>query len=177
MKKGGAAGTRDLKNRMKSFDEGSWTFLISKCKATASNVPRASAQIDEDMELEAKLQNAKTLVKKGELSHAARIIRSNEVAPGNTSTFQQLRDPNLRPRRRRAPIDERILSYVPPSAVEIDAKRFTTNLYATRRSLSAGLGETRNEHLKICLEDEACLNHLISIATFVCPCGHPSLYY
>jgi len=51
--------------------------------------------------------------------------------------------------------------------VRLDADIFTAVLRETRKGLSAGLGGTQNEYLKLCLEDDAALKLLLAAAELV----------
>ncbi len=79
------------------------------------------------------------------------------LAPGTNNTSNELRDSNLRPS---LPRDS--LPTFPDDIVEIDLDFdiFTESLRSSRKGSSAGISGLRNEHLKICLDDESLLRKL-----------------
>ena len=106
---------------------------------------------------EAKLQAAATLVEQGELSHAARVLRSTGLAPGDDTTLQQLRDHSLRPPTLQQPLPREACEYAPAAPIQLDRDVLASALQSARRGLSPGLGGTRYEYLKLCLEDETAM--------------------
>ena len=106
--------------------------LLEKARATAVGRSNFREVQDEDLQLKLKLEQAERLIAKGELSHAARLIKSVGVAPGNHDTLAQLTDPSLRP----------------AASFQLDRERFARNLRKARRGLCPGLADTRNDHLK-----------------------------
>ena len=164
MKRGGSAGSRELRNRIDKFDRGQWTELLVASRNTVQIRRPRSDISDPAAQHTARIENALRLIKQGELSHASRILRSEGVAPGNEDTFRQLNDPQLRPPRLTRPLSHESQTYVPESPVELDGDIFISNLRSARKGLSAGVGGTRNEHLKVCLENEGCLQDLVQIA-------------
>ena len=98
------------------------------------------------------------LVESGELSHAARILRSSGLAPGNAQTLQELSNPELRPQERLDDLPPEAINYQPAVPLRLDRDLFARTPQQARKGLSAGLGGTRNEYLKLCLEDNDSLD-------------------
>ena len=140
-------------------------MLLESSRAT-QNKRRTpcNTQPDSDADWAAKLEKAEKLAGQGELSSAARLLRSNGLAPGNNNTLQQLCDPLLRPRHRLLDFPPEVLNYTPDEPVQMDRDLFIANLRSARRGLSGSLSGHRNEHLKCALDDEGSLNDLCDIA-------------
>ncbi len=160
LRRGGSQGTRELRERISKFDSGQWDELLN---AARERVRQSARSFTEDPP-ESVFRRVQHLVARSELSHAARLLRSNGVAPGTPETLTQLTDPTLRPPAQLRPLTPEVLNYIPDQKVHLDRDRFVRNLRSTRRGLSAGLGGTRNEHLKIALGDEFTSQQLCNIA-------------
>ena len=92
----GSAGTQALKERICLFQNGEWLQLL----AASRNMPTcslsdSSSREDEDQTCAQKVKKVILLISKGELNHAARLLRSRGRAPGTEDTLLQLNDPNL----------------------------------------------------------------------------------
>ena len=172
--RGGEAGNRELRKRIRLFDEGAWDVLLEAARRRASNA-RRPAFADPQQELDQILLKASKLIEQGELSHAARLLSSNGIAPGNLETLRQLTDPLLRPPAPLHPIPPDIANYRPSETVELDKRLFVRNLRTARRGLSPGLGGFRNEHLKHALQDQACLDRLHAVAQKFAEADVPSV--
>ena len=79
-----------------------------------------NTQSDSEASWPTKLEKAKKLAGRGELSSAARLLRSNGLAPGNNDTLQQLCDPLLRPRHRLLDFPPEVLNYTSDEPVQLD---------------------------------------------------------
>ena len=77
-----------------------------------------------DEDWQQRLEKAQRLASQGELSHAARLIRSNGVAPGTPETLAQLTDPALRPPHRMQDIPHQAYNYRPDEKVELNKDLF-----------------------------------------------------
>ena len=170
----GQSGNEELRHRVYLFDTGRWQELLDKTRSTTVGRNNHREIQDEELELKLKLEQAERLIKKGELSHAARLIKSVGLAPGNQDTLAQLTDPNLRPREQIQPLSNEILQYEPAASFRLDRGRFARNLRKARRGLSSGLAGNRNEHLKLSLENEDTLNDLGEIAQYFCDANLPN---
>ena len=166
LQRGGRAGNKELKTRVRLFDEGQWGELLTASHNSTPTRRRPPAQ-SQEQEHQKVIADARRLIANGELSHAARLLRSKGVAPGTLETLNKLTDPRLRPPEQLRPIPDEVLSYRPEAPVELDRDLFARNLRTTRRGLSPGLGGTRNEHLKLALEDTTCLDDLTNVAQHV----------
>ena len=88
MRKGGSASDDELQRRVRLLDEGRWDILVDASCATVPRGKRRQAlEPDSAEDWAQRLLKAKTLVAKGELSNAARLIRSNGLAPGDHQTL------------------------------------------------------------------------------------------
>jgi len=156
------------------FDEGEWQALIEASHATVPRSRRRPTIVPDSAEdWKQRLEKAEVLVANGELSHAARLIRSNGLAPGDDDTLRQLADTNLRPLDRLRPLPAEVDAYRPDVVVELDRGKFIGNLRRAPRGLSGGLSGHRNEHMKIALEDPAALEHLCQIGQFMAEADMP----
>ena len=68
--------------------------------------------------------------------------------------MRQLTDVDLRSPHLQRELPAEVLDYVPDEQVRLDKNKFLNNLRSLRRGLSGGLSGHRNEHLKLCLDDE-----------------------
>ena len=161
--RGGAGGARELRRRVRLFDEGQWNVLLEECRREARGARTAQRRSNEEAE-EARLNAATALAERGELSHAARVLRSTGLAPGTPQTLAELCDNTLRPQELQTPLPPEPLQYQPQSPVVLDRTQFAWVLQEARRGLSAGLGGTRNEYLQLCLESETALDLLTDVA-------------
>ena len=103
-------------------------------------------------------------MEQGQLSRAARVLRSPGVAPGNADTLAQLQDPSRRPPERLWPLPAGVASYQPAGAVPLDVAELVRNLRSARKGGAPGLSGTRAEHLQPLLEDPAATAALQEIA-------------
>ena len=163
--RGGKNGARELHRRVALFDAGQWDVLLDASRATSATSHRQAAPRSPEAAREAKLRAASALAERGELSHAARMLKSTGLAPGTRATLDELR--SQRPQALRDPLPPEVSEYQPQEVVRLDADIFTAVLRETRKGLSAGLGGTRNEYLRLCLEDDAALKLLLTTAEFV----------
>ena len=111
-----------------------------------------------------RLDKAHLLIRQGELSHAARALDSNSLAPGSAATLAELQDPALRPQEPAEPMPPALEHFQPPQHVDLDKDVFGTVLRQTRRGLSSGKLGSRYEYYKVCLEDEKAFDALHGVA-------------
>jgi len=163
--RGGDAGRRNLQRRITLFDAGSWDILLFNAAASMRRSTQRSRDLSEDQLLAKQLAKALHLAEQGELSHAARELRSSGLAPGNRDTLEELRDPNLRPTQPSEPLPEGLDTFVPACPIELDKQIFAEVLRSSRRGLSAAVTGNRNEYLKLCLEDGIAFNLLHQAAS------------
>ena len=164
--RGGEAGARDLRRRVHLFDEGQWRQLLEQARATGRGGRVTQPRSAEELRA-AQLRAATALVEEGELSHGARVLRSSGLAPGTADTLGELRHPDLRPQALPNDLPVEPLHYVPQAPVTLNRILFAAVLMQARKGLSAGLGGTRNEYLKLCLEDEWALNRLTDVGEYL----------
>ena len=90
---GGKVGERLLRRRIGLFDSGEWDKLLQLAKKTLpTTTGDGSSKQDNTATTESKrITKVMDLVKQGELSHAARVISSNGLAPGDDNTYAELR--------------------------------------------------------------------------------------
>jgi hypothetical protein len=163
--RGGESGRKILQGRIRKFDAGNWSELLESSRRSAQGSNRrTSIERSAEEKQEAMCRAVTALVEQGELSHAARVLKSAGLAPGSPETLAQLRDPNLRPQELRTPLPDGVASFVPLAGLRLDAGLLAAALQGARRGLSPGLGGTRYEHLKVCLDDETSMELL----SFVC---------
>ena len=119
---------------------GHWDQLLAKARKSAAkhttlNYPRAPADTANDTK---KIDKAMSLIKQGELSHAARVLMSRGLAPSTQATLDELTNPQLRPSRP-AEVPNELDDFAPAQHVELDRDIFATTLRQTRRGLSGGI--------------------------------------
>ena len=68
------------------------------------------------------------------------------VAPGNSATLDQLKDPTRRPRD---PLPHELFSHIPGRPFELDEQLLSRNLRSARRGAAAGPSEMTTEHLRL----------------------------
>jgi len=158
-RRGGEAGERELRKRIVQFDAGNWFELL--VEAHRQSVVTAAPTRQED---QARIQKAVKLVEEGELSHAARVLYASALAPGNRATLEELRDPALRPQQPQESLPDNLAQFVPAAPVDLDKQVFGDVLREARRGKSAGVLGTRNEYLKLCLEDDVAFNALFDVS-------------
>jgi len=100
--RGGKNGARELQRRVTLFDAGQWDVLLDASRATRATPSRQTAPRSPEAAREAKLRAASTLAERGELSHAARMLKSTGLAPGTQATLHELR--GQRPQALRDPL-------------------------------------------------------------------------
>lgn len=162
--RGGTAGTRNLKARIQLFDEGRWDLLLERAHSTVRGHIDAPHIRSDEEEAASRLSRADYLISIGELSHAARELRSSGRAPGTQATLNELRDPALRPPQPVRPVPENILQFRPSSPVQLDRTIFDQVILSLRKGKSAACGGTRNEYLKLCLEDDYSFSLLYEVS-------------
>eukprot|EP00959_Pyramimonas_sp_CCMP1952_P236946 4951895-Pyramimonas_sp.AAC.1 len=69
----------------------------------------------------------------GELSHAARVLSSSGLAPGNDTTLGELKNPQLRPETPTIPFPDGFRDFQPSSPLTLDRDLFGDVLRQTRR--------------------------------------------
>ena len=157
--RGGEAGERELHKRIELFDDGQWAELLRRSRQRQVSMGSSRNQTGQ-----ARIEKAIALVEEGELSHAARVLQASALAPGTEATLQELTNPRLRPQAPAEPIPQRALDFIPQTEGILDKQIFADVLRSTRRGLSPGLFGSRNEHFKICLEDNTSLDALYEVA-------------
>ena len=181
--------TRDeLDLRVRMFCAGEWLQLLEKAHAAAQVVEEGQAERRDD--LEARAARAAALAHLGELSAASQALTAEPLAAGDENTLRELRDRARRPgaaaaaeaaaaasaagasvadiaaaavaaaQEERAPIPEQVMDFAPRERVSLSWGRFLANLRGARRGSAAGPSGSTNEHLRVLLDDEACLEAL-----------------
>ena len=89
--RGGEARVRNLRQRTRLIDTGTWGQLLSLSGAISQNSTSTPAVTD----VMSKLKWAAQLAKLGGLSHTARKLQSVGLAPGNLETLAELCGPRL----------------------------------------------------------------------------------
>eukprot|EP00973_Karenia_brevis_P020689 2841670-Karenia_brevis.AAC.1 len=80
----------------------------------------------------------------GELSHAARVLKSAGLAPGTDDTLRELRHPRLRPQQAAEPLPEYLFEMRGVDQVGLDKQQFAEALRLSRKGKSAGRSGQRN---------------------------------
>ena len=149
--RGGKEGARDLRRRVTLFDAGEWARLLDMCRDNAERRQSARRPLGSQEIQQARARAAEALIGQGELSHAARVLRSSGLADGSDATLSQLRDPMLRPQELHEPIPAEALEFAPSEPLRLDPEVFARVLQERRKGLAPGLSGLRNEHLRLCL--------------------------
>ena len=153
-----ATGERELRRRVAVFDRGEWASLIQDYRRT--HTPLARKTVNEEKRIAKAIQ----LIHEGELSHAARVLQSMELAPGTEATYAELCDEILRPQNPAEPLPDGLPEFAPARPVDLDKRVFGDVLRQSRRGQSSGLLGSRYEYYKVCLEDDAAFNALYAVA-------------
>ena len=133
------------------FRAGQWTALLRE--AAAAPVPPGPRARDGTSD-DARARRATALVHLGELSSAARALTAEPLAPGNTDSLAELRDPARRPPVPYAPLADATLHCRPHQPCPFPEVSFLDGLRSARRGSAAGPSGATNEHLRILLDDE-----------------------
>jgi len=157
--RGGSAGQRDLARRISLFDSGCWDALLAEGHTASRQTGTRS-----DPKPDAQLMKALALAQKGELSHAARELKSRGLAPGSAATLAELTDEGLRPPLLAEPLPQAAMTFQPLQPITLDKDVFATVLRQSRRGKSAGITGNRNEFVRICLEEDTSFNLLYDAA-------------
>ena len=86
----GQSVNEQLRDRIRLFDQGRWIDLIHRANHTCADRLSSEHVSDEDTILQQKIRQASRLIEKGELSHAAHILKSQGLACGNADTLEKL---------------------------------------------------------------------------------------
>ena len=113
---------------------------------------------------ENRIHRAMGLIEQGELSHAARTLKSLGLAPGNQTTLEELRDPQLRPEVPAEDLPGELGPFRPMHHIILDMNLLGTVLRQARKGLNCGMFGSRYEYFKLCLEDDVAFNALGRIA-------------
>ena len=100
----------------------------------------------------------------GELSHARQVLEGADLAPGNQTTLDALRDEIRRPANPREPMPAELTNFVPPRVFELDESKFNRNLRSSRRGAAAGPSGMTMEHLRPLLDDARSLHSFFLVA-------------
>eukprot|EP00959_Pyramimonas_sp_CCMP1952_P377756 7912621-Pyramimonas_sp.AAC.1 len=125
---GGKSGERILRRRIVLFDSGDWDKLLWFAEQTIPTTDSTGArQHDNASAKEAKqIENILSLIKQGELSHAARVISSNGLAPGDDNTYAELTDRRLRPEEPSEDLPNNCPQFAPAEPIHLDRNLFAT---------------------------------------------------
>ena len=88
--RGGVGGARELRRWVTMFDQGEWGHMLAASRATAVGGRRQRAPRSADQRENDRVSAVQALVEQGELSHAARLLRSSGLAPGTDTTLDEL---------------------------------------------------------------------------------------
>ena len=88
--RGGQAGNRNLQNIVQWFDTGRWDLLIRGARASTGRNAFSAGIASDEILLQRKMMRAVLLAEQGELSHAARELKSSGMAVGSPATFDEL---------------------------------------------------------------------------------------
>ena len=181
-RRGGSAGIRELRQRIRRFEEGQWSELMAErhqyaevygaARADMQPVPADGVLTEAEAERLAaeeaarRRSRAHALGREGELSRAVRALQPSPPAPDTDATEAELR--RLHPPGEEAGLPQWLETFVPATPVRLDRESFRESLRtAPRRSAPAGSG-LRYEHLKdLCLEDEELFELLFSICSVI----------
>ena len=163
---GGHISRNKLSSRFEAFSRGEWFNLIEAsiaCDERAAQSRRRGLRRSED-NIEQRAFRAETFVEVGELSHARQVLEGADLAPGNQTTLDALRDEIRRPANPREPMPAELTNFVPPRAFELDESKFSRNLRSSRRGAAAGPSGMTMEHLRPLLGDARSLHSFFLVA-------------
>ena len=145
-------GRLELESRFDAFAKGEWIALARAARLRASSPARTETA--EDARARKGVQ-ACNKVRLNECSKARQVLTASAIAPGNDETFAQLTDAERRPRELTEPIPQDVMDFVPDRKAHFSFKMFVSCLRSSPRGSAGGPGDTTNEHMKVCLDDEA----------------------
>ena len=155
-----------LTARFEAFSRGEWFNLIEAsiaCDERAAQSRRRGLRRSGD-NIEQRAIRAETFVQVGELSHARQVLEGADLAPGNQTTLDALRDEIRRPANPREPMPAELTNFVLPRAFKLDESKFNRNLRSSRRGAAAGPSGMTMEHLRPLLDDARSLHSFFLVA-------------
>ena len=156
-------GTRTIpkeawRTRIAQFQNGEWIALLQQTNpqtaAAPNSVPTPAQQS----------HRACQLIHQGELSAARQALTARPLAPRTRDTLDELRDPARRPASQYQPIDQDLLNFTPPTALQVPATTIIRNLRRTRKGAAPGPSGLTAETLRILLDDEDSTNKFVQVA-------------
>ena len=115
-------------------------------------------------DLEKRVAGAELLCHLGELSSARQALEGATLAPGNSDTLDQLKDPTRRPPRPREPMPHNVVNHVPGRVFELDEQLLSRNLRSARRGAAAGPSGMTTEHFRLLCSDMRTLHVFFQVA-------------
>ena len=155
------AGAKLLRDRVLRFQRGERTDLIRE--AAPHRAPRKQSARPA-FDAEAKLFQAVSHVRSGDLSRAASTLTASPIAPGNADTLSKLTDPDRRPVDSARPLTAEDLNSEPHARLHLGKSQFLETMRSAKRGVAPGRCGTRQEHLRALLEIERVTDNLYYFA-------------
>ena len=134
----GAVGERLLLERVARLREGRWTELIDAARESGRGKRRFADNQSPEAEKKAMMEQAVAMVRNGGLSNARQRLTAAKLAPGNSATLDELKDPARRPQQLTEPLDQATVGYTPPTPLTLDRKIFASSVRTARRGAAGG---------------------------------------
>ena len=161
----------ELSKRVRLLADRRWDELLADAAAAAVAdpvCPRRAAcesQGPTDELAQRRAERAAALAHMGELSAARSALTAAPLAPLTTDRLNALRDPTKQPQERQVALPAWLAEYAPEEGpVAMDSERFCTNVRSARRGAAAGPSGCTSEHLRVLLDDEECVELMVTAA-------------
>ena len=125
---------------------------------------RSRRRVHDNDDLEKRVSRAELLCHMEELSSALQALEGAALAPGNSATLDQLKDPVRRPPRPREPLPDEVISHIPGRPFDLDEQLLSSNLRSARRGAAAGPSGMTTEHLRLLFSDMRTLHVFFQVA-------------
>ena len=103
------------------FDQEHWQLPLQATHAIVPhNRSRQDVIPDSEVDWQQRLAKAELLASRGELSHASRLLRSSDLAPGTDETLAELTNPEFRPQVQARELPSEVLNYIPDEPVQFN---------------------------------------------------------
>ena len=164
-------GVRSPRRSYSNVSSNSWRVIgfdlieaREQCDDKAAVSRRRSRRRVHEDDLEKRVARAELLCHLGELSSGRQALKGATLAPGNSDTLGQLKDPTRRPPRPPEPLPHNVVSHVPGRVFELDEQLLSHNLRSARCGAAAGPSGMTTEHLRLLCSDMRTLHVFFQVA-------------
>ena len=138
-----------------SVNQGQFISLLNIAKSRcACQKQRSRIEDGSEEDLATRAKQSLRQVQLGQIRRGRQALTSAALAPGNQATLEELTDDLRRPPALTAELPHGTNDFQPAAPVELDRKQFLQNTRSLARGVAADPLGTRNEHVKVMLDDE-----------------------